>query len=137
MTIIVCVDDHYGMLFNRRRQSQDSQVRQRMLDIVDGSRLRMNGYSAKQFADQEGITVSEDFLSAADQADICFVEDIDPAAYLQICDRWVLYYCNRNYPADLYFPADALKAYTLVSSTEFAGTSHDTITETIYEKRNA
>ena len=31
MIVIACVDDRMGMLFNRRRQSQDAALRQRLL----------------------------------------------------------------------------------------------------------
>ena len=36
MILIACVDDKFGMLFNRRRQSQDRMLRERVLRLTDG-----------------------------------------------------------------------------------------------------
>ena len=36
MIVIACVDDRMGMLFNRRRQSQDAALRQRLLERAAG-----------------------------------------------------------------------------------------------------
>ena len=49
MILIACVDDRGGIAFNHRRQSSDSVVRNRILELTAGSRLWMNEYSAKQF----------------------------------------------------------------------------------------
>ena len=45
----------------------------------------------------------------------------------------ILYRWNRVYPADLYFDID-LKNWHLKESNDFAGSSHDKITEEIYVK---
>ena len=39
MILIVCVDNKNGMLFNRRRQSQDRMLRTRILEMTAQSRL--------------------------------------------------------------------------------------------------
>ena len=67
MILIVCVDDHNGMMFNHRRQSQDRVLRADILELTDGKKLWMNAYSRKQFAesDAEKILVDETFLDAA------------------------------------------------------------------------
>ena len=49
MNIIVCVDKNNGMSFCGKRQSQDRVLRERVLEMTNGSRLLMNSYSAKQF----------------------------------------------------------------------------------------
>lgn len=135
MTVVCCVDDAYGMEFNFRRQSQDSRLRQRLLQLAEGKTLRMNGYSAAQFPEQKNILVSENFLAMARDNDICFMECCDPGEGLSACDRLILYCWNRKYPADRRFPAERLKEFELVSTADFVGTSHDTITERIYEKK--
>ena len=64
MILIVCVDDHNGMMFNHRRQSQDRVLRADILELTDGKKIWMNAYSRKQFAesDAEKIMVDETFL---------------------------------------------------------------------------
>ena len=65
MIIIACVDQRNGMLFNRRRQSQDRVLRQHILEETADSQLWMNPYSARQFREVPAgrITVDEDFLT--------------------------------------------------------------------------
>ncbi len=136
MTIVACVDDDYGMLFHDRRQSKDALLRTRLLKHSEGKILRMNGYSARQFAEHSAsICVSEDFLQQAKAEDICFVENVDCGEQIDGCHRLILYSWNRKYPADLRFPVEKLIAFTLVSTTDFAGSSHECITERIYEKK--
>ena len=136
MTLVICVDDAYGMLFHDRRQSKDAHLRKRLLQYAEGKCLRMNGYSAGQFAQEaESICVSEDFLQQARAEDICLVENVDCRPWLTECSRLILYFWNRKYPADQRFPAERLTDFTLVSTEDFAGSSHERITERIYEKK--
>ena len=42
MILIVCVDDHNGMMFNHRRQSQDRILRGDILELTEGKILWMD-----------------------------------------------------------------------------------------------
>ena len=75
MKLIVCVDKSNGMLFNNRRQSQDKVLREKLLSLVGEDRLFLNAYSARQFENNEKLTVCEDFLAMAGEDDFCFVEN--------------------------------------------------------------
>lgn len=137
MILIACVDDKFGMLFNRRRQSQDRMLRERVLQLTDGKTLRMNEYSRKQFGDAEipQIQVSETFLQEAGKGDYCFLETLDPAPYEKSIEQIVLYKWNRVYPADVYFTISLQEhSWKLTQTTDFAGASHETITEEVYTK---
>lgn len=133
MNIIVCIDKNNGMMFGGRRQSQDSVLREKVLEISKDTRLLMNAYSAKQFGDVEGITVDEDFLNNANQGDFCFVEDKEITAENVEC--FCIFNWNRKYPADLFFTVD-LKAegFRKIKKEEFQGNSHDKITSEIYSR---
>lgn len=136
MRIIVCVDERFGMMFHNRRQSQDRGLRKRILELTAGKTLRMNHYSYKQFEKDEKITDSnlicqEGFLSCAEEDDYCFVEDADIQPYLPQIKTIVLYKWNRSYPFDWKFSLDLI-GWTLQSVREFAGSSHERITEEIY-----
>lgn len=134
MVLVVCVDDNLGMLFNNRRQSMDSVLRSRLLKMCAGHKLWMNAYSRSQFDETvEGITVDEDFMDKAGIGDYCFAENISVKAYEKQISKLVIFKWNRVYPADLYFDIN-LKKWQLVKSSEFAGSSHDKITEEIYIK---
>jgi len=134
MRIIVCVDDTYGMLFNRRRQSKDSLLRADMLGITENSKLWMNAYSASQFEEQtDNICVDEDFLHKAEQDDYCFVENADIAPYAESILCVIVYRWNRSYPSDQKFPAELFETrWQLESTVDFAGSSHETITREVY-----
>lgn len=134
MILIACVDDNLGMLFNNRRQSMDSVLRGRILTMCAGKKLWMNAYSRKQFnTDAEGITVDENFMAKAGSDDYCFAENISVKPYEIEMQKIILYRWNRVYPADLYFDID-LKNWHLKESNDFAGSSHDKITEEVYIK---
>ena len=94
----------------------------------------MNAYSRSQFDETvEGITVDEDFMDKAGIGDYCFAENISVKAYEKQISKLVIFKWNRVYPADLYFDINLKKCH-LVKSSEFAGSSHDKITEEIYIK---
>ena len=137
MTVIVCVDDKMGMMFGRRRQSKDRVLIRHITEAAaaQGKNIWMNAYSAGMFAEcgEQQIEVDEDFLSHAPEDALCFVEDKPLAPYADSIDRIILYRWNRRYPGNLFFDLP-LETYTLESSTEFPGYSHDTITEEIYFK---
>lgn len=135
MNLIFCIDKKNGMLFNKRRQSQDRVVREKILALSANAKLWMSQYSAKQFTElsADNLIVDDAYMTKAGVEDYCFVEDNDFS--LDGCETIILYHWNRQYPADKYFAVD-LKAngYSLVSQTDFAGYSHETITEEIYVK---
>lgn len=134
MKIIVCIDDNKGMLFNKRRQSQDNNLREDIINNLNGSRLLMNEYSYKQFKDtqQDHIIVDETFLSTVAEDDYCFVENLKLSPYQEKISELIIYHWNRNYPADTYFDID-LSQWELITTIEFAGNSHEKITKEIYK----
>ena len=134
MILIACVDDNLGMLFNNRRQSMDRVLRARLLKLCGAHKLWMNAYSRGQFnTDAEGITVDENFMAKAGSGDYCFNENCSAAEYVNKFEKIILYKWNRVYPADLYFDID-LSNWRLEQSRDFAGSSHDKITEEVYVK---
>ena len=132
MHIIVCIDQNGGMRFNRRRQSRDAEVCARILRRAAGSRLWIHPESQKLFApDAPGLCVDAAFPAAALLGDFCFVEDPALLPPEEKMETVILYHWNRDYPADAYFTTP-LDRFTLLEQTEFAGTSHEKITEEVY-----
>ena len=132
MQLIVCLDDRGGMTFGGRRQSQDRVLRARVMALARGRRLYMSEYSAKQFADCEGFIADNDYRCRAVAGDVCFLEDGEIS--LAGVSRLVIYRWNRHYPSDVKFPMDAFQGdWHLVSTRTFPGSSHDEITEEIYQ----
>lgn len=129
MKVIVIVDDHMGMMFNHRRQSQDREVIHDIIQLTQSSRLLMSTYSSKLF-NGYGI-IDDELLENADKDDYCFIEE--QQALMENIDELVLYHWNRVYPADQYFDID-MNLLELIETKEFCGYSHDKITREIYRR---
>lgn len=138
MILIAVVDDNYGMMFNKRRQSQDRILRERILElIIPGRCLWMNSYTKKQFTetiDRVQICVDDNFLEKAPSGDFCFVENESISFYEDKIEKIVLFHWNRKYPADFYFDISLDNKWKFIMSEEFTGYSHEKITMEVYEK---
>ena len=133
MTLYVCLDDKNGMLFGGRRQSMDRILRQEALSMAGERPLWMNGYSAGQFGQEGNIHVDDAFLDHAPEDAWCFVENTDLTPYLEKITQVAVYRWNRHYPSTTWFPVDHFaNKWQPVSKRDFAGSSHDTITEEVY-----
>jgi len=132
MILAVCVDDKLGMLFNKRRQSKDRELRKDLLSLTDQT-LWVNEYTAKQFTEDEKmwLNVQENYLDDIGEDDLCFVENLPLTDYEEAVSKLILYRWNRIYPSDVRFPFD-LTNWELESEYEFKGYSHDKITRCIY-----
>ena len=133
MKLIFCIDDKKGMMFFGKRQSQDSVLREWIINHTSGNKLWMSTYSAKQFSDQTNYVVDDNYTTNAMVGDFCFIEDkgysLDNVSEIILC-KW-----NRKYQADKVFDID-LKAngFKKVSSEDIKGSSHDKITIETYKK---
>lgn len=132
MILAVCVDDKLGMLFNKRRQSKDRELRKDLLSLTDRT-LWVNEYTAKQFTEDEKmwLNIQENFLNDIGEDDLCFVENLPLTDCEEKVTKLILYHWNRIYPSDVQLPFD-LTNWELESEYEFKGYSHDKITRRIY-----
>ena len=120
------------MTFFGKRQSQDRIQREHMMKLIGDNRLWVSNYSKSLFENHSNIIVDDNFFERAEVSDYCFVEDKE--INLSSCSTIVLYKWNRLYPADKFFDHDLKKlGYKLVSKCDFVGSSHEKITEEIYE----
>ena len=139
MIVFVAVDNRNGMMFNHRRQSQDKALRERVIELSKGKKLWMNQYSAKQFLQDKPLpTLQVDNmpLDRAQPEDFCFAEDLRLAPYERKIEKIVLFRWNRKYPADFFFDLDLRNGWLLESARDFAGRSHEKITEEVYKNEN-
>ncbi len=119
-------------MFNKRRQSRDRLLCERVLALVPG-KIYMSPYSAKLFGENEKIVICEDFPDIKGGNDFYFAEDKEFS--LENVDGLIIYRWNRLYPADKSFKFDLeTLGFAKVSAEEFIGNSHPTITEEIYKK---
>ncbi len=133
MKLIVCLDERRGMAFNHRRQSRDRVLTEDLVKTVGDAKLFVTPYSVSLFAEQPLTPiVSEDPMREAADRDFCFLELSSPASSEAISEL-ILYHWNRHYPSDTPFLLD-MSAFSLVSSTEFVGFSHEKITKEVWKK---
>ena len=135
MIVCTAVDDANGMLFNKRRQSQDKILREHLLGLCGEKPLFVTPYTAKQFSEEEQsrLRIEENPLEAASDGDFCFIETFSLLPYAAKIETLILYKWNRKYPADFFFDLSLLApAWTLKETEEFAGFSHDMITKEVY-----
>ena len=135
MVVMVCLDDKNGMMFNARRQSKDKILRERIAELVGGSKLWMNAYSAKQFDAEQlpNIQIDEEFLQKAETGEFCFVENQRLADAEQQIEKLVVFRWNRVYPADQFLDLDiTFGSWKILEQAEFAGHSHEKITMEVY-----
>jgi hypothetical protein len=135
MNIIVCLDDKNGMLFGGRRQSMDRILRQETLALAAPQPLWMNSYTARQFAEDDcEIQEDEAFLDNAPADAWCFVENSALLPYLSKIEKVAVYRWNRLYPSDLRLDLETLlRGRHMISRREFPGSSHERITEEVYQ----
>lgn len=126
MTLIFCVDNNYGLMFNKRRQSRDSAVLEDIKNSFAGKKIYISQYSEKLFS-EEGVdyTVCDNFEI---QDGICFVEDKYNPDLLTKADQIILYNWNRLYPADVHLDFQIiLDNFKLAENLIFKGSSHTEI----------
>ena len=133
--LFLCVDNHMGMTFNRRRQSRDSRVSQDILEQSRSGALYMSACSLAIFPAESHryITVSETFLEDAPSDAFCFVEKGPLLPYLPRIRSITLYHWNRSYPGDSFFdiPLDS-PHWKLLERQNMTGHSHEKITKERY-----
>lgn len=136
MKIIVCLDDNNGMLFNNRRQSKDREIIKDLEQIIGNNKLLINSFSESLFRETPvDITVKEDFLTTAGEADFCFVENCPVAEHISNISTIIIYKWNRRYPGDFKFDINPEQAgFTVKDINWFKGFSHEKITREIYER---
>ena len=133
MKLIVCLDERMGMAFNQRRQSRDRVLTEDLVRSVKGSRLFVMPYSVPLFAGQDvELAVSEHPMLEATDRDWCFLELCSPETVDGIKEL-IVYRWNRHYPSDTRFLPDPA-AFSLVSSVDFVGSSHEKITKEVWKK---
>lgn len=136
MKLIVCLDNHNAMAFNRRRQSRDREITERISTLVGDCALWMGKNSKTLFGDlQLHICVSDDYLHTAGNEDFCFAEIDDVSSYMDKVSEIYIFRWNRDYPFDLLFPTEVLKRdFHLVEAVCFKGYSHPELTLEVYTR---
>lgn len=127
MKLIICLDDKNGMMFNKRCQSKDVAVTEKIKEIIGNNLLHIHPYSSPIFPE---ATICESFENVDGFA---FIENPDLIIPEKIQELYIFKW-NRHYPSDKKFKMD-MSDFVLQSTEDFAGNSHENITLEVY-KRN-
>lgn len=127
MIPIVCVDDRFGMAFNKRRCSSDVAVPKDILGRTENAKLWTDSYSAKLFPPESEILVDNEALEKAGTGEYVFSERVDPGKYQERIEKALVYFWNRRYPSDTKLTLDP-EQWNRTIITEFPGHSHEKIT---------
>ena len=135
MIAIVCIDDDLGMTFNKRRQSRDITLIQKVVKMAKNSKIWINKYSYPLFEEVStvNVNVDETFLAEAANGEYCFVENKELQPFEKWIEKLIVFRWNRSYPADQTFDID-LSKWQLSEVSEFEGNSHEKITMEVYAK---
>ena len=127
-TLIVCVDNRGGMVFNKRRQSRDSKLNEKLLELFGKDSLFIADYSKTLFPN---CVIFDGF----DADGAYFIENPELIPVVEdVFDEIVVVKWNRDYPFDKKVPF-CLNYYSLRKIIEFVGDSHDKISMEFYEKK--
>ena len=133
MILIVCLDTKNGLQFNKRRQSRDSRVIERIYDITDRAILFINENSKPLFPiPRPNLIVRPNPIECAKSQDYCFIEE-NVVANNDNIDKIIVFRWDKQYPKDEEFNIN-LSDWKLISTTEFKGSSHKLIIEETYVK---
>lgn len=130
MNVIICVDNCNGVAFNHRRQSRDKVLCQKLIERY--KKIKVAPYSEPLFV-QGGICVVDDPLESTGAGEYCFIEKQTLAGYEDRIDELILCKWNRDYPSDISLEID-LSGWRMISTEEFAGSSHEKITLEVWKK---
>jgi len=133
MNVIICIDEKNGLMFNRRRQSRDRAVIEKVLDIAKNQKLWLREFSRELFNEKiinqnNHIFIDNEMLKKAATDDFCFVEDIDLFPYTEQIQKIYLFKWNRTYPQDFSLKLDVETLFKRVYAEDFTGKSHEMIT---------
>lgn len=133
MTLIFCVDNNFGLMFNKRRQSRDSAVLEDIKKSFKGKAIFISAYSEKLFCEADvSHTLCE---RLAECNGVCFVEDKYSPDLFTLADEVILYHWGKVYPADSILDIDLLNTdFTLCEAEILTGTSHKEIKKERYTR---
>lgn len=136
MTVIVCTDERGGMLFMKRRVSKDRELTRDIIETVGDGILYISDFSESLFAESDISVMSmPNPLEIAGKGDFVFIENATLSDCVDRIKCLIIYNWNRKYPFDFSLDINPKEhGFSLVSSSEFKGYSHDKITKEIYQK---
>ena len=136
ITVAVVLDDNGGMMIFGKRQSRDRVMIADFVSAIGDKPIFVSPFSKIIFEPHESVNFVENpFLESVDGG-ACFIENFALTPYIDMIETLIVYRWNTLYPSDVRFDIDIEKSgFTLVSTYDFEGSSHERITKEIYKKQ--
>ncbi len=140
MTLIITVDECFGLAFGGRRQSRDRELTRDAVRLACGRRIIAREYSRLLFEeageDTKEIIFVDEPTRAAERDDVVLLELCVTAEDLSRADELVVYNFNRRYPATSKLDTALVERdFTSVKTLEFRGNSHEKLTRVEYIRK--
>ncbi len=132
ITLIVCLDNNSGIMFNKRRQSRDKNVIADIVKTAENRKIYVSEYSKSLFSENSVVIFNNSTVFKMDYDDYVFIENLIPENIINFTKTLIIYRWNTDYPYDMQFEID-LSKFKLISSSDFVGNSHKKITKEIYK----
>ena len=134
MTLIFCVDDRFGVMFNNRRQSRDIAVLEDIKKCHKNQTIYVHPYSEKLFKDNDiPCSINNGYKS---NDGVYFIENTCPPDLFDKADEIIIYHWGRLYPSDKQLDFHFVnKGFELSETTTFPGNSHKEIRKEIFIRR--
>ena len=135
ITVAVTVDNKMGVAFNKRRQSRDKKLIEDLC-LSTENEISISSYSLPLFEEWTSrVKVYGSPLAECADGGVCFVEISAIGKHVDEISELIVYRWNKVYPSDKkldIIPEEC--GFIKVSTSDFAGNSHDVITKEIYRK---
>ena len=140
MTLIVMVDDGFGLAFGAKRQSRDRELVRDAVGLASGRKILAREYSRLIFDEagikSDAVVFCDEPTKAAKKDDLVFLELMVKKSELDLAEQIVIYAWNRRYPATAKLDMGYIEAnFKLKDEYEFVGNSHEKITRRTYKRK--
>ena len=140
MTLIITVDECFGIVFGGRRQSRDRELTRDAVRLACGRRIIAKEYSRLLFKeageDTNDVIFEDEPTRVAERDDVVLLELCVTEDDLSRADELVVYNWNRRYPATSKLDTALINRYFIpVRTVEFKGNSHEKLTRVEYIRK--
>ena len=134
MKLIVCVDDNFGISFNKRRQSFDTLQMEDVKKIILNKKVYLTSYTYDLYKSMDlNFEIIDEDTEFLNDSFFIYEGDFIEKVFENVTEI-ICYYWNRNYPFDKTF--EDFKSFKEIDNFSFKGKSHDKITRKKYVKEN-
>ena len=140
MTLILTVDDGFGLAFGAKRQSRDRELVRDAVRLANGRKIFAREYSRLIFEEAgvcgDALVFCDEPTKACGNCGLALLELCVKKSELESASEVIIYSWNRRYPTTAKLDIDYIKAnFVLKEEYDFVGNSHEKITRRTYKRK--